>query len=105
MKEVKFIPKNNVQDYLYNKHNVELYRNIVKDDFWFNKIKTIDYFNLLFEQVEIIKANKDKPISIIEHLNTINTDEYIIYAVIYGIFYYLNIDAYCMSSNKDELFC
>lgn len=67
MIKVNFKPKTDINEYLKDDFHIELFEDLTEGD-WKDIFQPLEFFNLLYEQLTIIIKNKDKPISIIEHL-------------------------------------
>ena len=82
MLKSNFTYKTDIEDYLninFQKGlfeiNNELYRKLTEDDDYKEHFEPLSFFNLLFEQVDIIGTNKDKPHKIIIHLKSLFIDQ------------------------------
>ena len=70
MNAVSFKPKKDVQDYLFDDFNTKLYWRLLEDHPNDKYYEPLSFFNQLYECLEIVKANKEKPIDVTSHLKT-----------------------------------
>lgn len=68
MIKVDFKPKTNVEEYLTNNYNTRLYYQLTEDEKYKSMFDVLIFFNLLYEQFEIVRTNIEKPISVTNHL-------------------------------------
>ncbi len=68
MKKVNFIPKTDIDEYFNDDFNKEIFFNLTESEDSKRIFEPLEFLNLLYEQVEIVKANKEKPIAVVNHL-------------------------------------
>lgn len=68
MIKVNFTPKTDIEEYLNNDFNLEIFEDLTENENWQGLFKPLDFLNLLYEQFEIVNANKEKPLSVVKHL-------------------------------------
>jgi hypothetical protein len=68
MKMINFIPKKYIDEYFNRTINIDIYEEITSDKNWQDTFKPLDFFNLLYEEFEILLANKNKPHAVVQHL-------------------------------------
>lgn len=68
MKKVNFTPKKDIEEYLNNDFNIEIFEELTEDEDWQGLFEPLEFLNLLYEQLEIINENKEKPLSVTKHL-------------------------------------
>jgi len=75
MKKVNFIPKTDIDEYLNDDFNKEIFFNLTESEDSKGIFEPLEFLNLLYEQVEIIKANKEKPSAVVKHLLGLELDK------------------------------
>jgi len=85
MKKVDFTPKTDIEEYLNNDFNIQIYENLTEDDDLKGIFEPLEYLNLLNEQFEIVKANKEKPLSVVKHLLGLNLNETQLHYLLYDL--------------------
>lgn len=75
MKKVNFIPKTDIDEYLNDDFNKEIFFNLTESEDRKGIFEPLEFLNLLYEQVEIIKANKEKPSAVVKHLLGLELDK------------------------------
>jgi len=99
MIKVNFTPKTDIEEYLNNDFNVEIFKNLTENGDWQGTFKPLEFLNLLYEQFEIVNANKEKPLSVVKHLFGLKLEQ----TKLYYLLYYLKRHIYKHSDNgKDE---
>ena len=68
MKKVNFTPKTDIEEYLNNDFNIEVFEELTEDEDWQGLFEPLEFLNLLYEQLEFINENKEKPLSVVKHL-------------------------------------
>lgn len=68
MKKVNFIPKTDIDEYLNNCYNIEIFNFLTENDLFCEEPELLEFLNLFYEQLEIINANKEKPFAVVKHL-------------------------------------
>lgn len=79
MEKSNFIPKSDINDYLKSHLNLKIYLELSGDNDWNGIFDPLEFFNLLYEQYEIIKCNKHLPAQIIIHLNRLEISKFQLY--------------------------
>jgi len=76
MKEVKFIPQKDIEEYLKVRYNTIIYK-YLKTDKEFNEYfpNPLDFFNLLYKQITIIEENFEEPYEIINQMSALNLNK------------------------------
>lgn len=92
MKKVNFTPKTDIEEYLNDDFNIEIFEDLTENEDWKGAFDPLEFLNLLYEQVEIVNANKEKPLSVVKHLLGLKLKQ----KKLYYLLYYLNrhIDRY-----------
>lgn len=75
----RFIPKDNIDEYLNNNFNLAIFDSLAQFESQEDGINRLVLFNQLFEQYGIIEANKSKPNSIVTHLLKLDLPELHLY--------------------------
>jgi hypothetical protein len=75
MKKVNFIPKTDIDEYLNDDFNKKIFFNLTESEDSKGIFEPLEFLNLLYEQVEIIKANKEKPSAVVNHLLGLELDK------------------------------
>ena len=75
MKKVNFIPKTDIDEYLNDDFNKEIFFNLTESEDGKGIFEPLEFLNLLYEQVEIIKANKEKHSAVVKHLLGLELDK------------------------------
>lgn len=99
MIEVNFIPKSDIEEYLNNDFNLEIFEELTESEDWRGIFKPLEFLNLLYEQFEIVKANKEKPLSVVKHIHGLGLEP----MKLYYLLYYLKWHIYKYSGSKKEL--
>ena len=86
MNKVNFTPKTDIEEYLNNDFNLEIFEDLTENEDWQGTFEPIEFLNLLYEQFEIVNANKEKPLSVIKHLFGLKLER----TKLYYLLYYLN---------------
>lgn len=68
MIKVNFTPKTDIEEYLNNDFNLEIFEDLTENEDWQGTFEPLEFLNLLYEQFEIVNANKEKPLSVVKHL-------------------------------------
>jgi len=72
LNKVNFKPKTEINEYLVDDFNVEIYEEY---PIWKHLFQPLEFFNLLYEQNEIICANTDKKPELEYHIRQLNLSE------------------------------
>lgn len=76
MKIPNFIPVTDIDIYLNNDDILFIYNDLTDNGRRQSPIDPLNFLNLFYEQLEIFKANKNKPLAVKKHLENLNiTDE------------------------------
>ncbi|MEI6848273.1 MAG: hypothetical protein WCK32_09670 [Chlorobiaceae bacterium] len=75
MNTVTFTPKTDIEEYLNNDFDIEIFDDLNEDGKWAGTFEPLEFLNLLYEQFEIVKANKEKPLSVKNHLLTLGLEK------------------------------
>jgi hypothetical protein len=67
MIKVNFTPKTDIEEYLNNDFNIIIFKELTEGSAH-GMFEPLEFLNLLYEQFEIVKANKEEPRSIMKHL-------------------------------------
>jgi len=96
MENVNFTPKNNIELYLDNNFNIEVLSSIESSTRFCFVFDSLIFFNLLYLEYETIKFNKTKPLTVVNHLLSLDLTEYELYTLIHHLIllidYNLNSD-------------
>lgn len=98
MIKVNFTPKTDIEEYLNNDFNLEIFEDLTENEDWQGTFEPLDFLNLLYEQFEIVNANKEKPLSIVKHLFGLKLEQ----TKLYYLLYYLNRLIYKHSGSEYE---
>lgn len=98
MIKVNFTPKTDIEEYLNNDFNLEIFEDLTENEDWQGTFEPLEFLNLLYEQFEIVNANKEKPLSIVKHLFGLKLEQ----TKLYYLLYYLNIHIYKHSGSEYE---
>jgi len=79
VKQGNFKPKSDVEEYLNSEVNITIFNELNEDENLKLLFEKLEYFNLLYEQLEIVIVNKDKPLSVTKHLLSLDLEEIKIY--------------------------
>lgn len=78
-----FQPKTSFEDYLTNSFNIEIYKTLTEDEDWQGLFEPLQFFNLLYEQIHFVEQNKTKPVTVKNHLQSLELEKeqhwYLIY--------------------------
>lgn len=83
MIKVSFIPKTDTEEYLNNDFNLEIFKDLTENEDWQGTFEPLEFLNLLYEQFEIINANKAKPLSVKTHLLKLDLEKHQLYYFLY----------------------
>lgn len=89
MKKVNFIPKTDIDEYLNNCYNIEIFNFLTENDLFCEEPEPLEFLNLFYEQLEIINANKEKPIAVVKHLLGLKLDRIKRYYLLYCLENYI----------------
>lgn len=98
MIKVNFTPKTDIEEYLNNDFNLEIFEYLTEIEDWQGTFETLDFLNLLYEQFEIVNANKKKPLSVVKHLLGLKLEQ----TKLYHLLYYLERYIYKHSGSEYE---
>jgi len=68
MIKVDFIPETDIDNYLYDEFNVEIYKQLSGSGSWKSVFEPLEFLNILYEQSLIVDANYSTPTKLINHL-------------------------------------
>lgn len=74
MRKVYFTPKKNIDKYLNNQFNKDIYYQLTMNEEMKGLFEPLEFFNLLYEQIEILLGNTDKPTIFFNHLLGLGLD-------------------------------
>lgn len=98
MIKVNFTPKTDIEEYLNNDFNLEIFKDLTENEDWQGAFEPLDFLNLLYEQFEIVNANKEKPLSVVKHLFGLKLEQ----TKLYYLLYYLERYIYEHSGSEYE---
>lgn len=98
MIKVNFTPKTDIEEYLNNDFNLEIFEDLTENEDWQGTFEPLDFLNLLYEQFEIVNANKEKPLSVVKHLLGLKLEQ----TKLYYLLYYLKRHIYKHSGSEYE---
>lgn len=98
MIKVNFTPKTDIEEYLNNDFNLEIFEDLTENEDWQGTFEPLDFLNLLYEQFEIVNANKEKPLSVVKHLFGLKLEQ----TKLYYLLYYLQRHIYKHSGSEYE---
>lgn len=98
MIKVNFTPKTDVEEYLNNDFNLEIFEDLTENEDWQGIFEPLEFLNLLYEQFEIVNANKEKPLSVVKHLFGLKLEQ----TKLYYLLYYLIRHIYKHSGSEYE---
>jgi hypothetical protein len=96
MIKVNFTPKTDIEEYLNNDFNLEIFEDLTENEDWQGTFEPLDFLNLLYEQFEIVNANKEKPLSVVKHLFGLKLEQ----TKLYYLLYYLKRHIYKHSGSE-----
>lgn len=94
MRKPKFKKKENVQDYFNDYRNIARHKFLTEDGELKGIFDPIFFLNLLHEQFEIVKINKDKPLSVVQHLQQLKLNDIQLYFLLSELLNMIKDDAY-----------
>ncbi len=83
MIKVNFTPQTDIEAYLNNDFNIEIFDDLNENEDWQGTFEPLEFLNLLYEQFEIVNANKAKPISVKNHLLKLDLEKHQLYYFLY----------------------
>jgi len=98
MIKVNFTPKTDIEEYLNNDFNLEIFEDLTENEDWQGAFEPLEFLNLLYEQFEIVNANKEKPLSVVKHLFGLKLEQ----TKLYYLLYYLKRHIYKHSGSEYE---
>ena len=98
MIKVNFTPKTDIEEYLNNDFNLEIFEDLTENEDWQGTFEPLDFLNLLYEQFEIVNANKEKPLLVVKHLFGLKLEQ----TKLYYLLYYLKRHIYKHSGSEYE---
>lgn len=98
MIKVNFTPKTDIEEYLNNDFNLEIFEDLTENEEWQGTFEPLEFLNLLYEQFEIVNANKEKPLSVVKHLFGLKLEQ----TKLYYLLYYLKRHIYKHSGSEYE---
>lgn len=98
MVKVNFTPKTDIEEYLNNDFNLEIFEDLTENEDWQGIFEPLEFLNLLYEQFEIVNANKEKPLSVVKHLFGLKLEQ----TKLYYLLYYLKRHIYNHSGSEYE---
>jgi hypothetical protein len=98
MIKVNFTPKTDIEEYLNNDFNLEIFEDLTENEDWQGTFEPLEFLNLLYEQFEIVNANKEKPLSVVKHLFGLKMEQ----TKLYYLLYYLKRHIYKHSGSEYE---
>lgn len=98
MIKVNFTPKTDIEEYLNNDFNLEIFEDLTENENWQGTFEPLEFLNLLYEQFEIVNANKEKPLSVVKHLFGLKLEQ----TKLYYLLYYLKRHIYKHSGSEYE---
>lgn len=98
MIKINFTPKTDIEEYLNNDFNLEIFEDLTENEDWQGTFEPLEFLNLLYEQFEIVNANKEKPLSVVKHLFGLKLEQ----TKLYYLLYYLKRHIYKHSGSEYE---
>jgi len=98
MNKVNFTPKTDIEEYLNNDFNLEIFEDLTENEDWQGTFEPLEFLNLLYEQFEIVNANKEKPLTVVKHLFGLKLEQ----TKLYYLLYYLKRHIYKHSGSEYE---
>lgn len=83
MIKVNFTPKTDIEEYLNNDFNIEIFEDLTENEDWQGTFEPLEFLNLLYEQFEIVNANKEKPLSVVKHLFGLKLEQINLYFLLH----------------------
>jgi len=83
MKATSFKPKADVNEYLNCDLNLHIYDWLTEHKDYKGLFEPLEFYNLFYEQIEIVYSNVDKPLAVIEHFRTLKLNEMQYYFLLY----------------------
>ena len=124
MKKVTFTPKTDIEEYIQEgfsikiinefyesgkagNYNLNIYEELTEGIGWENwqgLFDPLEFLNLFYEQLTIVEANKEKPISIIEHLLGLKLEKKQLRYLLYNLKNTISLYYFVVSSSEiDQL--
>lgn len=72
----QFTPKSDIEDYQYDPTNGQALHYLTTDKFWQSQFKPLDFFNLLYHQIEIVYANCSSPKLVKRHILNLELNKF-----------------------------
>lgn len=94
MIKVNFIPKTDIEEYLNDNLNITIYNDLTDFGRMESLFDPLGFFNLLYEQLEIVRANKHKPLSVRKHFQNIKISQDELYSLLVWLTEILDEEAY-----------
>jgi hypothetical protein len=91
MIKVNFTPKTDIEEYLNNDFNLEIFEDLTENEVWQGIFEPLEFLNLLYEQFEIVYANTDKPLSVVKHLFGLKLEQTKLYYLLHYLLRYISI--------------
>jgi hypothetical protein len=98
MIKVNFTPKTDIEEYLNNDFNLEIFEDLTENEDWQETFEPLEFLNLLYEQFEIVNANKGKPLSVVKNLLGLKLEQ----TKLYYLLYYLTRHIYKHTGSEYE---
>lgn len=98
MIKVNFTPQTDIEAYLNTDFNIGIYDDLNENEDWQGTFEPLEFLNLLYEQFEIVNANKEKPLSVVKHLFGLKLEQ----TKLYYLLYYLKRLIYKHSGSEYE---
>lgn len=89
MKKVNFTPKTDIEEYLNNDFNLEIFEELTENENWQGTFEPLEFLNLLYKQFEIVNGNKEKPLSVVKHLFGLDLEQTKLYYLLYYLKRYI----------------
>lgn len=105
MIKVNFTPKTDIEEYLYNDFNLEIFKDLTENEDWQGIFEPLEFLNLLYEQTEIVNANKEKPLSVVKHLLGLDLEQTKLYYLLYYLLQATNKPSTIFNDNKQLSIC
>jgi len=87
--QLDFKPKKDIEEYLNTDFNLYLYDSVNSFDY-LSTFTPLEYLNLFYEQVEIFLANRDKPLTLANHLANLELKKRTLYHFLVDLLRYIN---------------
>ena len=102
MIKVEFTPKTDIEQYLNNEFNFDILKDLTENKEFIGLFEPLDFFNIFYEQFEIVVSNSETPILIVKHLNNLELTKAQYYFFLTHLSLYLDDYIYSFDNLKSK---